>query len=341
MYQVMTVLEAGCEQEPKPGELLGVTGTIFSSSSVNITAPEEDIRDKPEGAGSSTLTTGAIVGIAVGCGLLFLGGVALFWVYWRRQKKFQRDEKAGYHGSNSGTPDPLFPPNYPKMSASLRSYSAMGSHGRQGSLTAGDYYDKLEEEMGAGRTNYAYDPRALSRGPSSALPTHQAYLPQQNVSRNPSPPMPPAPVHRHTRSYTPESFALQTYSHGGNQLPQQQQALNTHENPHPPVRNIPPPPPPQNAKIPSLVMPSAPKLRLPKKYTPPIVTIQEPTPVDTVPREMQISQPVMGSTSRFNDRPLAGGIVYATEAPETHRYARQQTYGEIPMQSGKSDLYGM
>ncbi|KAL8410099.1 hypothetical protein RB594_008260 [Gaeumannomyces avenae] len=46
--------------------------------------------------------------------------------------------------------------------------------------------------------------------------------------------------------------------------------------------NMPPPPPPQ-AKIPSLVLPSVPRIRVPKKYSPPQISLQEATPVDDEP----------------------------------------------------------
>jgi hypothetical protein len=41
-----------------------------------------------------------------------------------------------------------------------------------------------------------------------------------------------------------------------------------------------PPPPPRAPKVPALSMPSLPKLRVPKKYAPPVITVQDATPVE-------------------------------------------------------------
>ncbi|KAK7421818.1 hypothetical protein QQX98_002034 [Neonectria punicea] len=340
----MIALEAGCEQKPKAGSHLSLSGTVFSRTAVNITTPAEDILDKPEGASSSSMTTGTIVGIVVGIALFFISGVALFVVYWRRQRQLKRNEKAAYHGDNFGTPDPFLPPDVSKMSASLRSYSAQ-SHYSSGRMTSGDYYDKIDNENGrsGSRLQYNFDPRAPSRGPGTALPTHQAYKPSTlGISRsaplesNPHEPSTLAPVHQRTESIG-NSYALQIYMNTSDEPG----AANI-QPPPPPYngsssRAAPPPPPPpgpppaQQSSVPSLIMPLLSKVRMPKKYTPPTLAQSGATPPI-----ITISQPVMSSDERFQDTPLAGGVVYANHAPERG----QRDLGESPMKSGKSALYG-
>ncbi|CAM1508346.1 Fc.00g051940.m01.CDS01 [Cosmosporella sp. VM-42] len=358
----MIALEAGCEQKPAAGSVLSLSGSLFSTSEVNITTPTEDIREKPKGAGSGTMTTGTIVGIAVGIGLFFFGGLALLFVHCRRQRKQKQHEKGGYYGSNAGTPDPILPQRIGGMSRSLRSYSD-GGHRDKNSLTTGEYYDKLEEEANTGgRRTYNFDPRAGSRGPNSALPTHEAYVPRtmSRVGHNRAAsevrgPSPLPPVYQHTRSKTSDSYALQTYLNDGEDTA----SVNLPPPPGPPPArmsksperrplsiNVPPPPsgppPPKQSMIPSLILPSLSKLRMPKKYTPPTVVVEHATPVDEPTsrwQELKISQPVMSSEQRFNDRPLAGGVVYADRAPDRTGQDNRD-YNDQPIRSGKSTLYG-
>lgn len=357
----MIALQAGCEQKPSPGTILSLSGSIFTTSSINITEPPVDITSQPSGAGSSTLTTGAIVGIAVGVGLFLVGGVALFFMYWRKQKRLDRSEKtdAFRRGSGGGslacTPDPILPSGGNEMTASLRSYTPQGGYHSKGpSMTSGEYYDKLEEEIVGQRVNYNFDPRSKSRGPNSALPAHAAYIPRAvsrlrsddsigSSQRTASPPR------GHARSYTTPSTNVQlSLSSSGSS-----QSTHLNNPPVPTIRepptsrraasvdhtsSVPPPPPgpPPRAhrKTPSIAMPSIRKMRRPKQYNPPQVDAAGEQ------GEMQISQPVMSYEARFQDRPLQGGTVYSTEGKPLEQRDDGRVYEEIPMRSGKSTLYG-
>jgi hypothetical protein len=344
----MTALEAGCEQKPEPGTLISLSGTIFAKGAVEITTPTEDIRNKPEGAGSATLTTGAIVGIAVGAGLLLLGGVVLFVVYWRRQKKFDKEEQLNSFRSYGASPDPFLPPAGGKMSASLRSYSGQGHYKDGQHISTGEYYDKMEEEIRAGRLQYNYDPRAASRGPNSALPAHQAYIPQAmfrgplnaHAVTNTHNPAPPAATHgRMSASTTADAYAMGSIQPPAPAVHPEHSRYTTSSNPMPPP---PPGPPAARPKVPSLILPAASKLRMPKKYSPPMVIVTDAAPAGTGEhhRELQISQPVIPNTTRFQDMPLAGGVVYATDARAVEQAHHPEEYSEVPMKSGKSLLYG-
>lgn len=367
----MVALEAGCEQRPKDGETLGLSGTVFTTGGVNITGPVEDILDRPEGAGSSSMTTGTIVGIAVGVGLFLLGGVALFFVHRRRQKSQENFDARFPLGSASATPDPFLPPEG-GMSQSINSYSH--SRGPSGQGNSGEYFDRMDEEIRAGRVNYAFDPRVNGRGPGNLIPTHSAYDPRtmsktestfhsRQVSAPPAASQPPpATVHRHTKSNAPDSFALQSY---GKATQDPGLAVTIDVLPPPPagrpsgapdrqpiatLAKIPPPPPRQAPKvqIPSLSLPSIPKLRMSKKYTPPTLTVQEATPIEATGIDicfspsgpvMHISDPVMSNKdARFQDKPLGGKSIISNKQPLSHSILGEPDYEEV--RSGKSTLYG-
>lgn len=269
--------------------MVSLTGSVFSATAINATDPPEDILARPEGAGSATLTTGAIVGIAVGVGLFVVSIVALFIIHRRRQRRMRENEKSDLHDahSHSNTPDPMLPPDDSGMSASLRSYSQQSHRHGQGA-NSGAYYDKLEEEMGSGPRGAQpagypqYVPRAVSRLRDQVMPDSNA-------------PTPPAAVHRYSKSIpNTNTYALQTYdSSSGPTHPRQAPPTASDRRsasvgggiklPPPP----PGPPPPKGQSTPAISLPSLSKLRLPKKYAPPAVTEPE---LDG----LRISQPTNG-----------------------------------------------
>jgi hypothetical protein len=380
----VTTLQAGCVQRPEPGSLVSVTGDVFSAAAVNVTEPTENILDRPEGAGSGTFTTGTIVGIAVGVGLLLLAAVALFIVHWRRQRRFRNTEKndVDYHGDHAGTPDPILPPKGSIMTASLRTHSGQSTYKDQphitttAATTAGEYYDKVEEDLRTGRLNYNFDPRSRNRGANSAFPAHQAYIPQ-TVSR-----LSTEASNGHT-SFSSQSSSLKSWSrptaptkYAVNQYITSVELPATNTAPSPPrpihiaqaarpppqprptapaamplvsATILPPPPSRQKSSVPSLVLPSVGKLRLPKKYAPPnlsgtpTTTASSQTQQQAAPKnpEIQISPPVMSQEGRFHDRPLGGGVIYAADA--TNIEAGQDLSPERAnnaLKSGHSLLYG-
>ena len=327
----MIALQVGCQQKPQQGELLGLTGSPFTTSTVNATQEEEDIRSRPEGAGSTTLTTGAIVGIAIGAGLLLFGALALFFIYWRRQRKLDRDEKDSYRGSQAGTPDPILPPDGTQMSSSLRTYSAQSNYGN---MASGDYYDKLEEDIRAGNMGYGHDPRASSRPGPGGIPAHQAYVPRAPSNlHNEANAAGTRTLHnstmpRHTRSHTTGSVAFQTSdfnTRGSVAAP-------------PPTKTtgfVPPPPPgppPRkgHSKTPSLTLPMASKLKLPKQYTPPTVSIRD-IQAQEDERDIHISAPMMGES----------GVIGLGLSHHPPRGNEHTSPGDVSMRSGKSALYGI
>ncbi|KAL6849511.1 hypothetical protein ACO1O0_009052 [Amphichorda felina] len=180
----LVALKAGCEQRPTDGSLVGINNDVFSSQLVNITEPEEDISKRPKGAGSATLTTGAVVGIGVGCGLLFLGAGVLIFIHCRRQRRNAREKLdspppdtpggLGFISSN---------PNDSKhmMSESISSIQGRPDfgHKRAYSTNTGYYNDPQGDKGGHGLgLSYHYDTQAINHGSVEPLPAHPAYIPK-------------------------------------------------------------------------------------------------------------------------------------------------------------------
>jgi hypothetical protein len=86
----ITVLQAGCEQKPKPGTLISTDGSIFSRENVNITAPTPVASLNPDWLDQGPISLGAKVGIAAGgvALILFTLGFCIIWRGRRRRRAF-------------------------------------------------------------------------------------------------------------------------------------------------------------------------------------------------------------------------------------------------------------
>ncbi|KAI0422015.1 hypothetical protein F5X98DRAFT_190479 [Xylaria grammica] len=325
----MTALKAGCEQRPAPGELIGLSDSLFTGSSVNITTPSSEALSNNKDSGFGITSTGAIVGISLGAGLLFLGGIALFWVYRRRQKRIftgafgPSDPRAGNRSTT-----PLVGRGFSANETRAPSQTSNSDPRAQANYTNNvGYYSMLEKETQPSRSHYAVGSNNLRSNPQGVLPAHPAYLPQthsRQASRERSPPRP-------IKTNKLDSYAIQTYlsaaeDAGGvgflpppppgpppvavtsdpsrfqgplpNQYPPHtRNSSMDSRGPSPDRRpllkstlqstastsNPPPPPPARAPKVPFLAFPSVPRVRLPKKYTPPMIAVQGATPIDHPP----------------------------------------------------------
>ncbi|KAI1084263.1 hypothetical protein F5B20DRAFT_524202 [Whalleya microplaca] len=412
MSNFITALKAGCKQKPAPGTLLGLSGTLFTDTLVNITDPpvNETSNDNDDSTG---MTTGAIVGIAVGAALLFFGGTGLFWVYHRKQKRLYGDTLGCSYDPRSGNRSisPLhgggFSSMEQKSTVLMSDYELRTQHARTNNA---EYYDQLEKEMQIRRANYVFDSHNPPSGTHGALPTHPAYIQpthSRQASRDAST-QPPKP-----RTNEPGSYALQAYlstandgstigllpppppgpppaatirdslTRGPSPNPEPSRSRNssltiTGRGPSPnrgpsPDRNPyrssmrpqpqtqpqvtlppPPPPPPRMPKVPTLVLPSIPRLRVPKKYAPPQIKVEGATPIDTPsgsqrqqPFGIEISKPLVDHDARFVDNAFEGhrsplSATTSTNIVEQTAVDRRPwafTH-EVEMKTGKSSLYG-
>jgi len=129
-----------------------------------------------------------------------------------------------------------------------------------------------------------------------------------------------------------------------------------------PQFSIPPPPPPRAPKVPALSMPSLPKLRVPKKYAPPVIIVQDATPVEgapsstnqgltqghgegEVPINIKISDPLVEHPPRFQHdgfdkrRKEPPPPLSVSRSGSTERRP-QWVMQEVELKTGKSAVFG-
>ncbi|KAK1756892.1 hypothetical protein QBC47DRAFT_172172 [Echria macrotheca] len=126
----------------------------------------------------SKLDTGAIAGIACAAGALFLGGIGLFIIYYRRQRQYARQHGGGRlrspleenHGLAAYSP-PIYTHDY-KMSHTLES-ATLGGSGSSAQTFSPEFHKE-------GVFFSPGEPTSVS-----AMPTHPAYIPRALVRQTP------------------------------------------------------------------------------------------------------------------------------------------------------------
>jgi hypothetical protein len=80
----LVALDAGCQQQPAPGAVLGINETVFTDNTIQVVDPSAPM----DGSAyeSSGLTTAAIAGIAVGAVVVLLFAVACGYMQFRKRK---------------------------------------------------------------------------------------------------------------------------------------------------------------------------------------------------------------------------------------------------------------
>ncbi|KAK2004486.1 hypothetical protein LX36DRAFT_564291 [Colletotrichum falcatum] len=348
----LIALKAGCQQKPALGSVIDLTGQLFSDQSVNITEqPANTPMPGDGGASAMSMTVGTIVGIAVGGGLVFVGAICLFVIHCRRQRKARgnaeggRDDlppRAGSNASSHTAVDPYIPITDHKKSSSINSFNY---ELQEKQMTYGDYYEE-DNRVARSNASYNFDPHTGHHGPGSALPTHPAYIPRamsRQTYHSATPPNQNYPTSI-METGTISIYSTPVPSRSASPMPPHWQTANA-----PPQRDgglFPPPPPrpppgqQQHTMVPSIAMPSVPRLRIPKKYSPPQIIVSGASPIAGQGEiGMSISEPMSLREARFKDRPLAGGPVVSNVAP-IRDINPADLERDIPIGSGKSTLYG-
>jgi len=95
----LTALEAACNQQPPSGSTISIQGSLFSTTTMNITSPSLSAGSTytPSSGG---LSLGAKIGIIV-AGILVILGIAGFCIVWRGRRRRQRflakhQQESGY-----------------------------------------------------------------------------------------------------------------------------------------------------------------------------------------------------------------------------------------------------
>lgn len=248
----LIALEAGCEQQRVLGKTLGLSGSLFSQVAVNITGVEAasnatgtDQNDSP-----THLSVGAIVGISVGSAAVFLGGGLLFLLYYCRQRRYNKEDRArrASYTSYLGHPTyPLYPGENTEIALEGPSYTldyksptqdtdggdgdsevsynkASDVHQRQPTAHSRQLSrEELQKSPSAMPTHPAYIPRAIIRRNSPATTTPSQFSSTQH-SKNPSfdsqAPIAlsaPPPARRPSRTHVTDSASMQTSSHSASE----------------------------------------------------------------------------------------------------------------------------
>ncbi|KAK4448219.1 hypothetical protein QBC34DRAFT_115508 [Podospora aff. communis PSN243] len=162
---------------------------------------------------SVKLDTGAIAGIACAAGALFLGGIGLFVVYWRRQKSYDKDEEVFQRPVEENPFACSSPPAYTldyKMNRTSSTGGSVSSYTHTSEPVRPESFSPLGGMVSAMPTHPAYIPKAFVRGstPAPLPPTPE----DEALRLPPTPPSPPTPPRRvHQSKSQPDDLIIQAY----------------------------------------------------------------------------------------------------------------------------------
>ncbi|KAK5993337.1 hypothetical protein PT974_06766 [Cladobotryum mycophilum] len=347
----MTALEAGCMQSPDNVTTLGLSGSLFTTTPINITDPNAS-PDSSHGHPHHHLSLAAIIGIVVAIVLIFALAICLFVIHCTRQNAASNPENAYYYGEDPDSPKTLVDPWGYVMSQPKR---FIGFHDKKGSGGGGapvlegradetnaEYYNRVEKEEAA----------AAAPQPGR-IQTQHAHIPNRRQGEIPRMPSPIAPV-RKQRPQTPDSFIEQAYlntvedasrltrldpTHHHTRPRQQSTSSPTSVSPTTTIRTS------WSSRIPSVI----PKIRMSKKYTPPMLQLQPTSPGEAPgERQLRISPPIMQYDARFDERSPPGTETAQFEkdkvSPRRGSRAskgskKHDSYIEVPIRNSENDLY--
>jgi len=204
----LTALQAGCVQRPPTGMMVGLNSTVFTKNQVTITSP----RRSSNGTKHKSLSEGAIIGIAVACGLLLLVLITIILVCLRKRRNARRlnqlrsplHERFGADNitaPNSGAfSSPQTSPPLKKESVQMTTAPRVRnfSFHRQPERSPEWHGEVPRQSPALSSSPPSYSP-PISTTPRDTLPAHHAYIPPEYTppSRNSTSPMfvpPPFPM---------------------------------------------------------------------------------------------------------------------------------------------------
>lgn len=236
----LIALQAGCQQQPASGAILDLAGELFSGYPINISTART-VNSSSLVVGQSqqkeVLSTGAIIGIIIGAAGLLIIAMMLFYLYWQKQQKYDREDAAmtadpsvfygkgpGSHmssltsGNSNG--NGLAPAYTADHKTPPPSYAPPGSQGLElGYVNNAEYYDRMEGKsrgwpLAAPGGVHSTEVNSANRVDVSALPTHPAYIARghsharlgSRASRNSV-----ASVRSEPRYNKPDDYTVQMY----------------------------------------------------------------------------------------------------------------------------------
>lgn len=325
---------------------MGLNSTLFTTDPVAIVDPES----LSYHANGPSLPAPAIAGIAVGVFVLILIAIGLFITYFQKEKKRPRWEDEWYYGQADVPRAPAVSPLRKRRSHVAYPLEKVAPPGSNG-----NYYDTMESRLRSEDkaaemfeiTNLSSKRTSSNVTSEVALPAHPAYNPYTATSRNTAKARdissPDMSLQRPVRSNTPDSFAEQAYMAAAEDSARLAISKKS----------------PTSSHHPSQASHSRTSVRrtsgflsiLPKSLSPKFSrNTQDDGPglVAKSPQgDPQISGPMLhlGNTRRFEETPqhgpVTGPVVYATHAPPRPPSDYEAEYREVPLKSGKNDLYGI
>ncbi|EAQ90694.1 predicted protein [Chaetomium globosum CBS 148.51] len=184
--------------EPGWARIAITTGSALTGArAFDMASPASPILSRDANDDSGTLTAGAIAGIACGAGALFLGAAALFVIYWRRQRRYDREDNSDSESFDEG---------------GLR-----GNMAPAVTYTLDYKMDNPQHHEGEQASSYTYSPEKASYSFSpmsapdaaSAMPTHPAYIPRALVRGSST------PSNRSIATASPPPFPSPPFPSGG------------------------------------------------------------------------------------------------------------------------------
>ncbi|ODA84071.1 hypothetical protein RJ55_02589 [Drechmeria coniospora] len=334
----LAALEAGCRQNPQDGSILRLRGSVFATKPLTMGEPTAD----HEQGGRGGFTPSAIAGIVIGVVIISSAAVALCTIHLCRKRWRGTWDGSRYYKFHA-TPHVSYPPagrvDRPQANDGDSSNNPPGEKASPYTV-----FDNYYERVGIDRSDQGGSSHnATGPEPSgSTIPTHQAYNPPTSSrtanQANLHPPVAtPAPVHNEPRTNTPDSFAVQAYLNAA----EDSARISPRQPPGPTAKSA-----SQDgkfAKLCSLIPPSLRKLQAPHRDQNPPLPGEIATP-GGVHRghEMQVSHPVMQDDPAFHNGQIGATWSARRERPAPLRQPScgDDKYIEVPLRSGKSDLYG-
>ncbi|KJR83786.1 uncharacterized protein SPSK_04157 [Sporothrix schenckii 1099-18] len=242
----LTALSAGCKQKPPQGDLLGLNGTLFSTTAMTIVTPSWNQTSPGQATSVTKLTTGTIVGIVVAGALLLLSAAVLFFLHWRKQRVAKMepfyDDRYGsdqfrpvksISSSFSGGTAPMYTTDYKSPPADRRNFELYdkiktqhvviperkpyepGTAGqRTAALWGRDTPVPTRQQLLSPKTaNTSMSQHTAGgdvNGPLDGMPTHPAFIPRAFTRASRNPMAQPEPKHG-VKASKPDTYALQRY----------------------------------------------------------------------------------------------------------------------------------
>lgn len=115
---VVTVLQAGCEQQPDGDATIAVEGEVFSDDFVVVADPTTHAKVDPSWFDQGPLDVPAIAGIVSGgvVAVLIVAGCCIIWRGKRRRRAFLRNYDAKNGSPGKGWPSPIQTSNMKEVS---------------------------------------------------------------------------------------------------------------------------------------------------------------------------------------------------------------------------------